>query len=79
MVEYALRPAAPDDADFLFRVYASTREAELAVVPWTPEQKAAFLRMQFKAQDTDYRARNPEARFLVIETGGRPADGSILT
>jgi len=29
--------------------------------------------MQFKAQDTDYRARNPEARFLVIETGGRPA------
>jgi hypothetical protein len=27
------RPATPDDADFLYRVYASTRQEELAVVP----------------------------------------------
>jgi ribosomal protein S18 acetylase RimI-like enzyme len=72
MVEYALRPAAPDDAEFLYRVYASTREEELAVVPWSPEQKAAFLRMQFKAQATDYHAKNPAARFLIIESAGRP-------
>ena len=33
------------------RVYASTREEELRRVAWTPEQKDAFLRQQFEAQD----------------------------
>src|SRR3712207_8583920 len=40
----------PSDDEFLLDVYASTRSEELAPVPWTDEQKRAFLRMQFDAQ-----------------------------
>lgn len=68
-----LRPAGPEDRDFLLDVYASTREAELAPVPWTPEQKAAFLKMQFEAQAADYSRNYMEADFSVIEVDGAPA------
>jgi len=78
MVAYTLRPAVPDDAEFLYTVYASTREAELAPVPWTPEQKTAFLRMQFNAQDRHYRLHYGDAQFLVIESGGKPVGRLIV-
>jgi ribosomal protein S18 acetylase RimI-like enzyme len=68
-----LRPVREEDAEFLFRVYAGTRVEELAVVPWSEEQKEAFLRMQFRAQDTDYHRSYPDAAFLVIESDGAPA------
>jgi ribosomal protein S18 acetylase RimI-like enzyme len=69
----ALRPAGPDDVAFLFRVYASTRTEELAPVPWSDEQKRAFLAMQFDVQDRYYRAQFPGAVFQVILLDGRPA------
>jgi ribosomal protein S18 acetylase RimI-like enzyme len=68
-----LRPAGPEDADFLLRVYASTREEELAVVAWTDDQRATFLRAQFTAQDTYWRQQRPDAAREVVEVGGRPA------
>ncbi len=68
-----LRPATDEDREFLVGVYGSTREEELAVVPWTPGQREAFVRMQFDAQDAQYRAHNPRGAFDVIEVGGRPA------
>lgn len=49
-----LRPVQPDDEPFLLSVYASTREEELAPVPWTAEQKQAFLAQQFAAQSAHY-------------------------
>ena len=52
-------------ADFLYRVYASTRYEELAPAGWPPEQVEAFLRMQFRAQDTHYRTHFPAAAFAV--------------
>ena len=58
---------------FLFDVYASSRADELAPVPWTQEQKWAFLAQQFHAQDTDYHGRYPDADFSVIERDGVPA------
>lgn len=63
----------PDDLPFLERLYASTREEELAVVSWTPEQKTAFLRMQFAAQHAHYQAHYAGAQFSVIERNGQPA------
>lgn len=36
------------------------------MVPWNDEQKEAFLRMQFSAQQDDYGKRFPEARQSVI-------------
>jgi len=70
---YQLRLAGHDDASLLYRVYASTREEELAVVPWTDEQREAFLRMQFAAQDAHYRRHYEGAEFYVITVGGESA------
>ena len=64
-----LRPAIRDDAEVLFRIYASTREAELAVVAWDASVKEAFLRMQFAVQDANYRATFPAASFDLIVSG----------
>src|SRR5262249_37623012 len=65
--DLTLRPSQPDDADFLLALYASTREEELAVVPWTDEQRDAFLRQQFTAQDMYWRGLRPNADWDVVE------------
>lgn len=71
--DVSTRPVAPGDDEFLLDVYASTRAEEMAPVPWTDEQKRAFLRMQFDAQRGEYFARFPDADYRVILVGGRPA------
>jgi ribosomal protein S18 acetylase RimI-like enzyme len=71
--EVSLRPAAPADRELLFRVYAATREEELAPVPWPPEAKEAFLRQQFDAQDAWWRTHYAGATFDVIVVEGRDA------
>ena len=48
--QITLRPATAADDDFIFNCYASTRAQELAQVPWSAEQKEAFVRMQYTAQ-----------------------------
>lgn len=68
----AFRPITPDDAPFLYRVYASTREEELRPVPWTAAEKDAFLRQQFQAQHTFYQEHYEGARFDVILRDGQP-------
>jgi ribosomal protein S18 acetylase RimI-like enzyme len=64
------RRITDDDLPFLARVYASTRADELAAAPWTDEQKAAFLDMQFRAQHTHYQKYYPQADWLVTMRGG---------
>jgi ribosomal protein S18 acetylase RimI-like enzyme len=68
-----LRPIGADDMELLYRVYASTREDELAQVQWGEGQKAAFLRMQFDAQHRYYQENYSTARFQVILLNGEPA------
>ncbi len=67
-----LLPATADDEPFLEKVYAGTRAAELASVPWTEEDKAAFLRMQFAAQAQHYREHYPNTSFDVIVLDDQP-------
>ena len=69
----ALRPATPEDRELLYRVYASTREEELAPVPWPAEAKEAFLRQQFEAQDAWWRTHYAGATFEVVVVDGRDA------
>lgn len=64
-----LRAAGHGDAEVLLRIYASTREEELAQVPWDAATKEAFLRMQFTAQDTYYRATYPGASYDLVVSG----------
>ena len=68
-----LRPIADDDWEFLYQVYASTREDELAQVPWSAEEKESFLRFQFHAQRTYYDQHFADAEFSIIEVDGEPA------
>ena len=68
----ALRTVTDEDEPFLRRVYASTREAEMAIVRWTDDQKAVFLDMQYRAQRISYRADYPESEHSVIERDGEP-------
>jgi ribosomal protein S18 acetylase RimI-like enzyme len=70
---FALRPETDADIPFLMRLYASTRAEELAPVPWTPEQKQAFLAGQFQAQRQHYRSYYDGCAFDVLEHRGEPA------
>jgi ribosomal protein S18 acetylase RimI-like enzyme len=69
---YVLRPETEDDVPFLMRLYASTREGELAITGWSPEQKQAFVVSQFQAQRHYYRTHIPDCRFDVLECRGEP-------
>lgn len=69
----ALRPVEPGDEELLFRIYASTRADELAVVPWDDAQKLAFLRAQFDAQDRWYREHYASASSDIVMIDGEPA------
>jgi ribosomal protein S18 acetylase RimI-like enzyme len=71
--EVTLRPAIDEDRELLLAVYGSTRAEELDQVAWVPGQREAFLRMQFDAQDHEYRRHNPRGTFDVIEVDGVPA------
>src|SRR5262250_704763 len=62
----SFRPIRPDDAAFLYEVYASTRTEELAVVDWDEAQKAAFLHQQFTAQHQFYQECYTQTDFLII-------------
>ena len=67
-----LRPIADADHGFLRRLYASTREEEMALVDWPEEHKAEFLRSQFEAQHAYYREHFAAAEFSIIERRGEP-------
>ena len=67
-----LRDADPNDAGFLFAVYVSTRVEEMALVPWSEEQRQGFLRMQLDAQHSYYHERYPDAEYKVILAEGEP-------
>jgi ribosomal protein S18 acetylase RimI-like enzyme len=68
-----LRPVSATDAEFLFRVYASTRAEELARVNWDAAQREHFLRSQFAAQTQHYTTQYPGAEFQVVLADGQPA------
>lgn len=68
----AFRDVAPSDHGFLVALYAATRAAELAPVPWPDDAKHAFLAEQFVLQDQHYRAHYPGADLLVVLRDGAP-------
>jgi GNAT superfamily N-acetyltransferase len=71
-VPVSLRSVGPDDEAFLFDLYASTREEELALIAWGAAVKTAFLRQQFHAQQAHYRGTYPNAMHQVILHDDRP-------
>src|SRR5215472_6425250 len=68
-----LRPIVlPDDLEFLYRVYATTRAAEMTLVNWTDAQKEAFVRSQFNAQHRYYQENYEDAQFDVVMESDQP-------
>ncbi len=67
-----LRAAVAGDREILYRIYASTRADEMAVVPWSEQQKGDFLRFQFDAQHKYYMETFPRAAFDLILLDGEP-------
>lgn len=65
-----LRAVTDADEEFLLSLYAGTREQELAQLPWSTEQKDAFVRMQFAAQKRHYEAQYPQAGQDIICADG---------
>ncbi|HEX7151342.1 MAG TPA: GNAT family N-acetyltransferase [Thermoanaerobaculia bacterium] len=68
----SFRPETADDAEFLYQLYASTREEELNQTDWTDAMKDAFLRQQFQAQTTHYKTHYTAADYRVILEHGKP-------
>jgi ribosomal protein S18 acetylase RimI-like enzyme len=68
----AKRPVAAEDDCFLLKVYASTREEEMALVDWSKKQREVFLRSQLTAQRKDYESRYPASTHQVLLLDGEP-------
>jgi len=64
-----LRRATQEDDRFLVEVYGSTREDELSLTDWNANQRAAFVEMQFRAQQSHYREYYPEGEQYVVLAG----------
>jgi ribosomal protein S18 acetylase RimI-like enzyme len=78
-VHLSLRPVRVGDEDSLYRIYASTRMDELALVDWTAEQKEAFLQMQFNAQTKHYQIYYPNADYqIILHEDNRPIGRLIV-
>jgi GNAT superfamily N-acetyltransferase len=68
----SFRSINDDDQQFLYELYASTRADELAVTPWSDEEKESFLRFQFNAQHQYYQENYADAEFDVVLADDRP-------
>ena len=77
-VDVVLRPSTDADREFLVDLSGSTRDEELSQVAWASGQREAFVRMQFAAQDTEYRRHNPHGSFDVVEVDGRAVGRLIV-
>jgi len=70
----SLRDVTPDDQQFLFEVYASTRIDELQGTDWTDDQKLAFIRMQFLVRERS----QPRVDDRIILLNGQPIGRMML-
>jgi ribosomal protein S18 acetylase RimI-like enzyme len=67
-----LHPATDADYDFMRRLYASTRAAEMEHFPLTEGQKNVFLDQQFAAQFAHYGIHYPTCERNIIDYDGIP-------
>lgn len=68
-----LRPAVLGDEEALYRIYAATRTAEMALTNWDDAQQEQFLRMQFAAQHQYYQEHYTDTSWDLIICDGQVA------
>jgi ribosomal protein S18 acetylase RimI-like enzyme len=71
-VAVVLRPATEADHGFFARLFASTRAAELAAIPWDDAMKTTLLQQQFAAQSAFYAEHFADGDVSLIEVDGAP-------
>ena len=69
---FGARVPVADDAPFLARLYASTRQDLLGSGSADPTLAASIMAMQQRLQLADYRQRFPDAIYLILEEAGEP-------
>ena len=67
-----LRDTGKDDDPFLFKLYASTREEEMAAWGWGVAQQEMFLRMQFQARQRALFVDGSKTTDRIILRDGEP-------
>jgi ribosomal protein S18 acetylase RimI-like enzyme len=67
-----LRPFHTQDLLFLHHLYASVREAELAITNFSDREKEQFIAVQFQAQHQYYMQHYSPDGFNIIEIDGEP-------
>ncbi|MGM9426707.1 GNAT family N-acetyltransferase [Hydrogenophaga sp. MI9] len=72
-----LRPLALEDVPWLLRLYESTREEEMAQVPWPESTRRMFLEQQFGLQHRHYVVHCQSTQFLAIESGAGETVGNF--
>ena len=77
MKAITFRAEKPADEQFLFELYASTRQEELNAWGWPTEARNAFLAMQFRAS-LGRRQVFPDAEYQIIMLDGANAGRMII-
>jgi len=72
LAELLMRDSNAQDEAFLRQLYASTRDAELALLDWDQATRRWFVDMQFDARERYHAQHFPQARCQLIEVDGRP-------
>jgi ribosomal protein S18 acetylase RimI-like enzyme len=62
-----VRPEIGTDLDFLFELYASTRD-DINQLGWDPRMTEAFLRHQFLAKRSYHASRFPAAELAIVDS-----------
>lgn len=65
------REERSDDESFLLALFADSRARELEGLAWEAEQRDAFVLMQFRSKESQYRALFPHASYRIIVCNGR--------
>lgn len=66
----ALPPARRSDLPLFAEFHAASRMAELALLPWPPAEKRAFLDQQFALQHAHYVRFHRKGDFRLVTRGG---------
>ena len=73
MSTLAVRPALPQDEIFLYELYSAIRGPEFALAPIPAAQKEQLIRMQFRAQMSEYTQMYPNSCYHLVLLDSKPA------
>jgi ribosomal protein S18 acetylase RimI-like enzyme len=73
MSTLAVRPALPQDEIFLYELYSAIRGPEFALAPIPAAQKEQLMRMQFRAQMSEYTQMYPNSCYHLVLLDSKPA------